>query len=172
MTDWKLTYQQLMSDFKGERLIPHLAILGGGIVLGILLGIYFGNNLNLSLLVWIAAALIDYLIYGREILEIFTKKKPYFITGIIHNKVKKVVVDRREEIEEYWFDIEVREAYTLARYALSEHHYYEKEGMQGIQVPESMFLSLQRGEEVSLVCEPDDYAWGIMKGEDVIRIDA
>lgn len=172
MTDWKLIYQKLMFDFKGERLIPHLAILGGGIVLGILVGLYFNGNLNLIFLIWIAALLIDYLVFGPEIFEIFTKSKPYVLTGIITKKTKKIVIEKKEEIDEFWFDIEVREAYTLMRNGKSEQHYYEREGLQGIQVPESMFLSLQVGQEVSLVCEPDDFAWGFVSGEEVIKIEA
>ncbi len=172
MTDWKRIYQQVMLDFKGKKLIPHLAILGGGIVLGILLALYKDGNLSLMLLVWIAAALIDYLVYGKEILELFTKDKPYVLVGTIQNKVKKRVIEHKEEIDEYWFDIDVREAYALGRYSKSEEHYHQKEGLHGIQVRESMFLSLERGAEISLICEPDDFAWGVVNGDTVIKIES
>ncbi|NJO01449.1 MAG: hypothetical protein HC880_06945 [Bacteroidia bacterium] len=171
MIDWSHVYQRLMSDFKSGRLIPHVAILGGAMVVGIVVGIYFDYNLNLMFIIWFMGALVDLLIYRQELLHIFTKKKPCVINGIILKKVKKLVTEKQEEYDEFYFDILVNEAFVIDKQGRNEKNYYEKEGEQRVGVPESMFLSLKAGQEVSLVCEPDDYVWGIVRDDEVINIE-
>ncbi|NJL11556.1 MAG: hypothetical protein HC913_00065 [Microscillaceae bacterium] len=44
MIDWERIYPALMTDFKGGRLVPHLAILSGGLILGIVLEVFWRQS--------------------------------------------------------------------------------------------------------------------------------
>lgn len=172
MIDWESVYPVLMTDFKGGRLIPHLAILSGALILGIILEVFFGGSLSLFALSALGGVLVDYLAFGPEILEIFTKNKPYLIRGVVARKIRRVVNDREGEFEELWFEMNVQEAHTLHKTGLNPATFPDKEGLQEVEVPESMFLSLKVGQEVLLVCAPDDYVWGIVQGDEVINIES
>ncbi len=171
MQDWQIVYKRLMADFKGERLLVHLLILGGFIAVGIVVEMFYRSGFQLMFVIWILGFLVDLLIFKRELIDLFTKNKPYLMEGVILKKVKKLVTEKGEEFEEFYFDIDVREAYIISKQGKSDKQYYEKKGEQRIEVPYSMFLSLKSGQEVSLVCEPDDYVWGLVRGDEVINIE-
>ncbi|MDX2303120.1 MAG: hypothetical protein NW226_09985 [Microscillaceae bacterium] len=164
-----------MNDFKGRSILIHVGILGSFIVVGFLVGFYNNNNLLLIFVIWFIGFLVDVLYFRiflqDDPLRVFTKSQPYVIEGVILQKIKKPVLDRDEEIDTFYFEIEVHEAYTLGKKGISHKLYYEKQGKQRIEVPESMFLSLKIGQEVFLVCEPDDFVWGLVRGDEVINIE-
>lgn len=171
MPDWPLVYQRLMDDFKGRGLLIHIGIMGTALVLGMLIGFYWGGNLLLTLLFVIIGVLVDYLVLGSdEFLDLFNRRKPYLVRTLIQNRIKQ-----RSEVEDDYerliFEVFTHEAYALGRSGLSADNYYEKEGEQRIEVPETMFLSLNPGQEVHLVCMPDDYVWGILNDGEVIYIE-
>ncbi len=171
MPDWPLVYQRLMDDFKGRGALIHVTILGAALALGLIVGYYWGGNLLLTLLFIIIGVLVDYLVLGpEEFLDLFNKRKPYLIRTLIQNRVKQRS-EKEDDYERLIFEVFTHEAYVLNRSGISADNYYEKEGTQRIEVPESMFLSLAPGQEVHLVCMPDDYVWGILNGGEVIFIE-
>ena len=171
MIDWIEVHRRVMSDFKTDRLIPHLIIIGVFIILGIIMGMYSNHNLLLTFVVWIVGFLVDMLIFRDELLKIFTKENPYVIEGIILEKIVINIIDGEKEYDELYFLIDVQEAFMIDKKGRVAVNYMDKEGEIRIQVPESMFLSLKAGDFIILVCEPDDFAWGVINGDEVIGID-
>jgi hypothetical protein len=170
MIDWAVIYKQLMQDFIGKRIIAHTSILGSFVVLGFLAGVYSNHNLILMFVIWIMGGIVDYLVYRDELLKILTKRKPYLAEGVIEQRVRKVINDENQEIEKYYFELEVREAFIIGKNGLEPADYLDKEGEQRLEVPESMFLSLRPGDEVALVCLPNDRVWGWVRDDEVINI--
>jgi hypothetical protein len=160
-----------MTDINGNRLMPHAILLGFFVILGLFLGIYVGHNVNVILLVWLIGAIVDYLAYGTELIDLLNRDKPYVLSGLIEQRVKKLVSDEDIEYEEFYFIVEVEEVHTLDRNGLSPMNYPDKEGEQRIEVPESMFMSFRQGDLVSVVCTPDDLVWAWIRGEEVIEIE-
>ena len=175
MIDWETVYQRLMADFKGSALIHHVGILLTFIILGLIVGVYNNNNLFLIFIIWVMGFAVDVLYFMYYLKDdparIFTKNQPYVFNGTIQQKVKKPVFEDNEEMDTFFFDVEIHEAYVINKNGKSHSLYYEKQGKQRIEVPESMFLSLKVGQEVSLVCEPDDFVWGLVRGNEVINIE-
>lgn len=174
MTDWKMVYQRVMADFKQERLTVYVGIMVAFIILGIFLEANYGGSFVLMFLVWLIGFGVDYLVithyYKDDFKELFTQDKPYVFEGVIIKKVK--IEDEEDGFEEFCFDLNISKAFALTKSGKSPQHYYEKLGEYRIAVPESMFLSLKVGQDVHLICEPDDYAWGLVRGDEVIRIES
>ena len=177
MIDWETVYQRLMNDFKGQSILIHVGILSTFIILGFIIGFYNNNSLLITFSIWGIGVSVDYLFFryyfqdNEPYKRIFKKEQPYVVLGTIIQKVKKPIFEYDEEVDAFFFDMDVAEAYTIHKKGKSHSLYYEKQGKQRIEVPESMFLSLKVGQEVSLVCEPDDYVWGLVRGDEVINIE-
>jgi hypothetical protein len=171
MIDWERIYQKMMNEINGNRLIPHLLLLGSFVFLGLILGMYIGHNVYLILLVWLIGGILDYLIYGTELLELLNKDEPYMLSGIVEQRIRKVIQDEDAEYEEFYFIVEVEQAHTIDKNGLSPVNYPDKEGEQRLEVPESMFLSFRQGDAISVVCTPDDLVWAWIRDHEVIEID-
>lgn len=174
MIDWADIYSKVMVDFKGERLIPHLILIGIFVFVGIGLGMYFNHNTTLILLIWAMGAILDYLIFGRQLIDLFTKRKPYVIEGEILQRIKKSIFINQEESQEFYFVIHVQDAFIISNQGADSMDYLDKEGIHRFKVPQSMFLSLHATSEVALVCMPNDMVWGIIKedADEVICIES
>lgn len=171
MIEWDIVYKRVMSDFQGQELWKHLGILLSFIVLGIVVGLVMYKSFIVMFLFWIIGALIDYLAYGQELLDLFSLEHPYVLQGVIQKKIQVQVQEDKGDFEEWVFLIDVKRAHELTKQGKNEVNYPDREGLQRIGVPESMFLSLQTDTRVYLVCEPDDMVWGIVNGDEVIRIE-
>lgn len=142
-------------------------------IAGMVIGVY-GGDFTLAAFIFLLGAGIAllYMYYRDEYSIIFTKNKPYIALGIIQKKVKKIVQEKNgEEFEEFYFDVIIDDAFTIGKGGRDRGGYYERKGAQRLEVPESMFLSLRVGENLDVVCEPDDFVWGVIRGDEVIRID-
>jgi hypothetical protein len=171
MIDWVNVYHEIMRKEVGKKILPHIAILGGFIILGLILGVLANHNLTLIFLIWLIGGLVDYLIYSNEIVRILTKNQPYYVEGVITHRVKKILTENDVEYEKLFFEIEVADAFILDKGGLSAVNYLDKEGDKRFEVPESMFLSLRPGEEVALVCTPNDRIWGWVNEDEVVYIE-
>lgn len=166
--DWVQVHQRLMSDFKTERLLYHLGLLGGCALLGLVLSYYFSSFNLLLCFVGIGIAL-DYLIFQDELLEVMSKAPPYQIEGEIVQKI----LQKPQEDKNFFFMLKVSAAYKLSSKGLDMFEYLEKANEQRIKVPESMFLSFKTGEDIKVVCTPEDEVWGIVRSEtEVVYIEA
>lgn len=167
--DWANVYERLMSEFKNKRLIPHVILLSSFLVLGFVVGVY--SSFNFTFFIIFIGLFVDYVFFGTQLLEIFTRKRPYVIEGPLVKRILKKINQEGNEYEEFYFLIDVKNAYLLDKNGLSPLHYPQKEGEQRLEVPHSMLLSLKAGQSLRLVCYPNDKVWGLVRDSEVIFIE-
>ena len=174
MINWTEIYLDLMRDTKGDRLRYHLLLVAGFVLGGLLLGMYVGHNINIILLVWLMGGIANYLLFGDEIIYLLNRTPPYWLEGTIDERIKRVTYNEKKGVEEvqYYFIIASSQANVLQKDGLASENYHSKMDIERVEVPESMFLSLEVGQEVSLVCTSEDFAWAWVKeNEEVICIE-
>ncbi len=174
MTDWSKIYHELYQDVNGNRLLYHTGLIGGFVVLGIILGMYVGHNINIILLIWLMGGIVDYLVFGKELLYLLNKDEPYLLDGIIEERIKRITTDENEEVldVQYYFVVEIEEITAITKNGLDEEFYSRKVGNERLEVPESMFLSFAVGDFISVVCTPDEIVWAwVREDEQVIIIE-
>jgi hypothetical protein len=172
MTDWAEIYRKLFEDVNGKRLWNHLSLIGGFVILGIILGVYVGHSINIILLVWFMGAIADYILYGKEILYLLNRDEPYLLDGTILERIKRITKDENDEIVEiqYFFIVEIEEIIAITKNGLDEEFYSKKVGEERLEVPESMFLSLEVGDTISVVCTPDELVWAWVREDDEVVV--
>ena len=173
-TDWKKIYHELLEDVNGKRVLNHLALIGGFIVLGIILGVYVGHDINIILLVWLMGGIADYLIFGKELLYLMNRDEPYLLDGIIEERIKRITKNENDEVldTQYFFVVEIEEITAITKNGLDDEFYSKKVGEERLEVPESMFLSFEVGDLISVVCTPDELVWAwVRENEEVVIIE-
>jgi|GEM_PF-2327180 len=174
MANWTQIYHELYRDINGNRLLNHIAVIGGFVVTGIILGIYVGHNINIILLVWLMGGIVDYLLFGKELLYLLNKDEPYLLEGVIEERIKRVTMDEHDAVldTQYYFIVEIEEITAITKKGLDEEFYSKKVGEERLEVPESMFLSFAVGDYISVVCTPDEIVWAwVRDGEEVVVIE-
>lgn len=174
MTDWAEVYRNLYEDVNGKRIWNHVALIGGFVILGIILGMYVGHDINIILLVWLMGGIADYVFFGKEIIFLLNRDEPYILDGMIEERIKRITKDENDEIVDvqYYFVVEIEEITAITKNGIDEEFYAKKVGEERIEVPESMFLSFETGDTISVVCTPDEIVWAwVREGDEVIVIE-
>ena len=174
MTDWAEIYRNLYQDVNGTRLRKHLILIGSFVLVGIVLGVYVGHNINIILLVWLMGGIADYLLYADELLYLLNRDEPYLLDGIIEERIKRIVYNEKDEPIEtrYFFMVEIEEITAITKNGLDDDFYSKKVGEERLEVPESMFLSFEEGDFISVVCTPNEVVWAwVREDEEVVKIE-
>jgi hypothetical protein len=171
--DWVSLYEEIIKEVKTSKINKHIYLLTGTFAIGIFIGLFLFKNVNLALVIGAVGFPLDYLIYQNELYYLLNLHKPYLLEGIIQKRIQKILIDETtaEKTEVFYFEIEVQEAIGFDRDGLDAMDLVEKKGTFRLEVPKSMFLSLVSGEEISVVCTPEDLVWGWVREEEVIRIE-
>ncbi len=171
--DWVSLYTEIMQESKGKHLLKHVYLWAGMASIGIFVGIFMFQNVALVLIITIMALPIDYLLYGDEGYNLITMEKPYLLEGVLVRRIQKILIDeaKDEEFESFHFEIEVEYATGFDKDGLDALELTDKNGKIRLEVQESMFLSLQAGDEITVVCTPDEVVWGWVRDDEVIVIE-
>lgn len=171
--DWVQLYKEIIQEVKMKRLLKHTYLLAGIFCIGIFVGIFMFQNVGLVLAIGLIGFPLDYLLYGDELYHLVSMHKPYLVEGVLIQRINKILIDEKnnEETDEFYFEIEVEHATGFDKDGLDALEFTDKHGKIRLEVQESMFLSLKSGDEISVVCTPEDKVWGWVRGEEVIIIE-
>ncbi|TAE75921.1 MAG: hypothetical protein EAZ85_01205 [Bacteroidetes bacterium] len=171
--DWVNLHAEIMREAKGKHLLKHIYLWTITFAVGIIIGLLMFQNVGLVLALGGIALPLDYLLYGDELYNLITMEKPYLIEGKLLQRIQKISIDEKteEEFENFYFEIEVVHAVGFDKDGLDALELTDKHGKIRLEVQESMFLSLQKDDEISVVCTPDEIVWGWVRDDEVIVIE-